>query len=106
MSDKKWTRKLIKATPLKMILDAGDTFIGEFIGSHKVERPPQTKGGESQDFMSYDFKTDKGVYIYITGTGFEDVEFKIGSMYEILYNGMTETVSGNPFKSFTVFELN
>jgi hypothetical protein len=105
MSDKKYKRTLIKATPLKMSLEPGDTFIGEFIKFHKVERPPQKKGGDPQDFISYDFKTDKGVYVYLTGTGFEDVNFKAGNMYEILYNGMTETVAGNPFKSFTIFEL-
>lgn len=99
MAEKTYKRTLLKATPIKMVLNEGDSFIGKFVGKNNVERE------KGENFTSYNFETEQGVHVYFTGTGFEDVDFKAGDMYEIIYNGTTETIDGRPFKSFTIYSL-
>lgn len=100
LREKKKKAKVKLIVPRKAVLVEGKEMYLEFIEVR------ERVGNNNQPFKSYVFKDSViGDYISLTGSALDQMEWNEGSVYFVIYNGLTETKDGHPFKSYFVQEL-
>lgn len=97
-------REIKLLSPKKLVMSEGDSVVGIFIQKHEVKGVDNAnKPRKFTTFIFEDYVI--GDHFYLTGSALERVEWAKGAIYEIVYNGMSDTNKGQRFKSFSVVEV-